>query len=120
AKPRPGAPIIRVVQADIDQKNKWRPENLGLVFDTYVGLTTQRAAIQPAIVIWPEGALPAVIDQLIAPGSPYAAKLRDAIAPGQTLLMGANRAEIEPNGTARYFNSLIAFRREADGLRVTG
>lgn len=120
AKPRPGAPIIRVVQADIDQKNKWRPENLGLVFDTYVGLTTHRAAVQPAIVIWPEGALPAVIDQLIAPGSPYAAKLRDALAPGQTLLMGANRAETEPNGTARYFNSLIAFRREADGLRVTG
>jgi len=66
-----------------------------------------------------------VIDQLIAPGSPYAARLRDAVAPGQTLLMGANRAEAEPPeqgrpGQTRYFNSLVAFRREADGLRVTG
>ena len=120
AKPSPGAPIVRVVQADIDQKDKWRPENLGLVFDTYVGLTTHQGPARPAIVIWPEGALPAVIDELIAPGSPYAAKLRDAVAPGQTLLMGANRAEAGPTGTNRYFNSLIAFRREADGLRVTG
>jgi apolipoprotein N-acyltransferase len=120
AKPAPGAPVIRVVQADIDQKNKWRPENLGLVFDTYVSLTDHKGPVQPAIVIWPEGALPAVIDDLIAPGSPYAARLRDAIAPGQTLLMGANRAEAGPNGTTRYFNSLVAFRREGAGLRVTG
>ena len=122
---RAGAPVIRGVQANIDQKNKWKPENLGMVFDTYVGLTTRQAAVQPAIVIWPEGALPAVIDQLIAPGSPYAARLRDAVAPGQTLLMGANRAEVGPPeqgvaGAARYFNSLVAFRREGEGLRVTG
>jgi apolipoprotein N-acyltransferase len=76
--------------------------------------------VRPDIVIWPEGALPAVIDELIAPGSPYAPRLRDALAPGQTLLMGANHADLGPGGTARYFNSLVAFRREADGLRVTG
>jgi apolipoprotein N-acyltransferase len=120
AKPRPGAPIIRIVQADIDQKNKWKPENLGMVFDTYVGLTTRAAPVAPSIVIWPEGALPAVIDELIAPNSPYAPRLRDAVAPGQTLLMGANRAETGSNGVVRYYNSLLAFRREADGLRVTG
>jgi apolipoprotein N-acyltransferase len=120
AKPRPGAPIVRVVQADIDQKNKWKPENLGMVFDTYVGLTTRKAAAQPSIVIWPEGALPAVIDELVAPGSPYAARLRDAIAPGQTLLMGVNRAQAAANGVTQYFNSLVAFRREPEGLRVTG
>jgi apolipoprotein N-acyltransferase len=115
----PGAPIIRVVQADIDQKEKWRPENLSMVFDTYVRLTQRPAAVQPSIVIWPEGALPAVIDELVAAGSDYAPRLRDAIAPGQTLLMGANRVEAGPN-EARYFNSLVAFRREANGLRVTG
>ena len=71
ARPRPGAPVVRVVQANIDQKNKWKPQNLGMIFDTYVGLTTARAAVRPAIVIWPEGALPAVIDELVAPGSAY-------------------------------------------------
>ncbi len=120
ATPHAGAPVIRVVQADIDQKDKWRPENLGLIFDTYAGLTARAAPRRPDIVIWPEGALPAVIDELIAPGSPYASRLRDAIAPGQTLLMGANRAGAGPDGAVRYFNSLVAFRREAEGLRVTG
>lgn len=114
------APLIRVVQANIDQKDKWKPENLGLVFDAYAGLTTRPAARRPDVVIWPEGALPAVIDDLIAPGSPYAPKLRDVVAPGQTLLMGANRAEPDGKGDYRYFNTLVAFRRDADALRVTG
>jgi apolipoprotein N-acyltransferase len=113
------APVIRVVQANIDQKNKWRPENLSQIFDTYVALTQREGRAQPDIVIWPEGALPAVIDELVAPGSPYASRLRDAVAPGQTLLMGANRAGLGPGGAPQYFNSLVAFRREADGLRVT-
>ena len=119
AKARAGAPVIRVVQANVDQKVKWRPENLDMILSTYAGLSGRSARVQPSIVIWPEGALPAVIDQMIAPNSPYAARLRDAVAPGQTLLMGANREEATPNG-ARYYNSLVAFRREADGLRVTG
>jgi len=134
------APVIRIVQANIDQKNKWKPENLGLVFDAYAGLTQQPVAKQPVaqqagakqpgaqqagaqrpdIVIWPEGALPAVIDDLIAPGSPFAPRLRDVIQPGQTLLMGANRAEPAGSGDYRYFNTLVAFRRDAQALRVTG
>ena len=120
AGPVAGAAVIRVVQADIDQKDKWKPENLSLILDTYVGLSRRPAAIAPAIVVWPEGALPAVINDLIAPGSPYAARLGDAVAPGQTLLMGANRAQAGPGGHTRYYNSLIALRREADALRVTG
>jgi apolipoprotein N-acyltransferase len=95
-----------------------------MVFDTYVRLTQRPAAVLPSIVIWPEGALPAVIDELVAPGSDYATRLRDAIAPGQTLLMGANRAQAAPPNGAKteplYFNSLVAFRREANGLRFTG
>jgi apolipoprotein N-acyltransferase len=120
ARPSPGAPVVRVVQANIDQKDKWKPENLRLVFDTYADLTRRPSVAKPAIVIWPEGALPAVIDELVAPGSPYAPLLRDVLSPGQTLLMGANRVETGQDGKERYFNSLVAFRREADALRVTG
>ncbi|MDB5424373.1 MAG: lnt [Phenylobacterium sp.] len=120
AAPSPAAPLIRVVQANIDQKDKWRPENLEQIFATYVDLTRRPAPAQPAIVVWPEGALPAVIDDLLAPGSPYGPRLRDALQPGQTLLMGANRAELGPGGAARYFNSLIALTRDAERLRVTG
>jgi apolipoprotein N-acyltransferase len=114
------APVIRIVQANIDQKDKWKPENLDLVFSAYEGLTRRPAQRPPDVVIWPEGALPAVIDDLIAPGSPYGPRLRDALAPGQTLLMGANRAEPDGRGDYRYFNTLVAFRRDESALRVAG
>lgn len=118
--PSATAPLVRVVQADIDQKTKWKPENLPQVFQTYVNLTREDRGPRPDIVIWPEGALPAVIDELVAPDSPYGPRLRDAVAPGQTLMMGANHAEARANGSIAYYNSLVAFRREGDGLRVTG
>jgi len=114
------APLVRVVQANIDQKEKWRPENLDAIFATYLELTRRPAAERPDIVVWPEGALPAVVDQLLAPGLPYAPALTATLQPGQTLLMGANRAERGPDGQYRYFNSLVAFGREDVGLRLTG
>ncbi|MET0274227.1 MAG: apolipoprotein N-acyltransferase [Phenylobacterium sp.] len=120
AKPRADAPLIRVVQADIDQKDKWKPENLAFIFDTYVGLSGQPGPKTPDVVVWPEGALPAVIDDILAPGSTYGPRLVAAFQPGQNLLMGANRAALGPAGQPQYFNSLVALRREGDGLRVTG
>lgn len=114
------APLIRVVQANIDQKEKWRPENLDSIFATYLELSRRPAPVRPDIIVWPEGALPAVVDQLLAPGLPYAPALTATLAPGQSLLMGANRAQRGPDGEYRYFNSLVAFRREPVGLRLTG
>jgi len=114
------APSVRIVQADIDQKDKWRPENLDQIFQTYLALTRRPAAEKPDLVVWPEGALPAVIDDLLAPGRPYGPALAEALAPGQTLMMGVNRAGRGPDGGALYFNSLAAFRREPEGLRLAG
>jgi apolipoprotein N-acyltransferase len=120
ARPSAEAPVIRVVQANIDQKDKWRPENLELIFATYIDLTHRAGPATPTIVVWPEGALPAVIDELLAPGSPYVTRLRDALQPGQTLLMGANRVGRGPAGKLLFYNSLIALNRDAELLRVTG
>lgn len=117
----PAAPLVRIVQADIDQKEKWRPENLDAIVDTYVALSRSAPGLAvPDIVVWPEGALPAVIDDLLAPGSPYIPRLAAALRPGQTLLMGANRADFAANGQVAYFNSLLALRRAPAGLEVTG
>ncbi len=121
-QPSATAPLVRIVQANIDQKDKWKPENLPQVFATYRRLTAAPAAATPDVVVWPEGALPAVIDDLLYPGSPYLDGLVASLRPGQTLMMGANRAGLGPNGKIAYYNSLIAFRREPGpgGLRVTG
>ncbi len=119
--PDPAAPLVRVVQANIDQKDKWKPENLDAIVEAYVTLSRgQPGGPAPDVVVWPEGALPAVIDDLLAPGSPYVGRIGDAVAPGQTLLLGANRAGFGDQGGVDYFNSLIALRRTAGGLQVTG
>ena len=67
-QPSATAPLVRIVQANIDQKDKWKPENLPQVFATYRRLTAAPAAATPDVVVWPEGALPAVIDDLLYPG----------------------------------------------------
>ena len=119
--PEVTAPVIRLVQANIDQKTKWRAENLDMIFATYLDLTTRPGARTPDVVVWPEGALPAVIDDLLQPGSPYLSRLTLALKPGQTLMMGANRAGYGPEGQTLYFNSLVALRREASGeLSLSG
>lgn len=116
-----GGTVVRIVQADVDQKEKWRPENLEAIFADYVRLTTAPAeGRSPDVVIWPEGALPAVIDDLLAPDRDYGSRLTRAVAPGQSLVLGANRAGLGEDGTYDYFNSLISFRRTGADLVVTG
>ena len=56
-------------------------------------------------------------DELIAHPE-WSVRLRDVIQPGQTLLMGANRAEPAGERRYRYYNTLIAFRRDEAALRV--
>jgi apolipoprotein N-acyltransferase len=114
-------PVVRIVQANIDQKEKWRPENLDAIVDAYLSLSQSGSAgPEPRIIVWPEGALPAVIDDLLAPGSPYADRIAAAVAPGQTLLLGANRAGYGASGQIDYFNSLVALRGTGGPLQVTG
>lgn len=118
---RDEATVIRIVQADIDQKTKWRPDNLDLIFGEYLALSAQPAAHAPDVIIWPEGALPAVIDDLMAPGQTYPRELAAALAPGQTVMLGANRIGLGQDGGLDYYNALVAFSRlEQGGLRVEG
>lgn len=118
------APIVRLVQADIDQKEKWRPENLEAILKTYLTLSASPGARRPDVIVWPEGALPAVIDDLIYPDSPFLEGLGKALRPGQTLMMGTNRVSPKLEGGYIYYNSLVALRRDPsapmDGFRLTG
>ena len=106
------APLVRFVQANIDQKDKWRPENLPEIVATYLRLTTIRGPQTPDIIVWPEGALPVVVEDLFAADSPYLGALTRSFSPSQTLMMGANRAELTPAREVAYFNSLIVMRAE--------
>ena len=111
----PGAPLVRIVQANVDQEKKYDEALFRSILARYVSLTGQPAPRTPDIVVWPEGALPESANAIFGPGAWTAGDIAGALRPGQTLMMGAYRIDAGPS----YFNSLIAFRREADGLRLT-
>jgi len=111
----------RSVQADVKQAAKWDAASFQDIVQRYTSLTAQPyAGGRPAdLVVWPEGALPAAINDYLVPGSLVRQAILEALQPGQLLLIGGYRYE----GTAQqpvYYNSLIALRREADDLVVVG
>jgi apolipoprotein N-acyltransferase len=110
---------VRIVQPDIDQASKWTPEAYRSIVDRYVALTAGPGTQRPDLIVWPEGALPASFNNVFSPGEPSGAAISAALQPGQTLLAGFSRGERDPEGGARYFNSLVALHDEGgEGLRV--
>nr|WP_246263602.1 apolipoprotein N-acyltransferase [Caulobacter soli] len=118
--PGPDAPTVRIVQADIPQESKWDAGRFAQIVQTYVSLTARPYAGKPAdIVIWPEGALPAAINDYIVPGSWVRQAIVDALRPGQLMLIGGYRYEGTPDQPV-YYNSLVALRRTTDDVVVVG
>ncbi|RZJ05556.1 MAG: apolipoprotein N-acyltransferase [Brevundimonas sp.] len=112
--------VVRVVQADVDQKSKWSPEAYQDILNRYLRLTAQPAAVTPDLIVWPEGALPASANQVFESADGVA--IAEAVRPGQTLVLGLGRGQADPAVAegARYFNSLIALTDDGgDGLTVT-
>jgi apolipoprotein N-acyltransferase len=88
---------LRIVQADIDQANKWRPENSDEIFTTYLDLTKGGASADATrqtpgldgikLVIWPETAVPF----LLGDTSEALLAIADALPEGSSLLAGSVR-----------------------------
>ena len=104
---------LRIVQANVDQANKWRPENSAEIFADYLALTrsaggpAKPAGTAPSLVIWPETAVPFLLADL-----PDAlAAIGDALPDGTRLIVGSPRLETERDAAGgliaeRIYNSL--------------
>ena len=108
--------LVRLVQADVGQENKWTPEAYRDIVDRYIRLTTAPAPRMPDVVVWPESALPNLANNVFA--GPEADLMASALQPGQTLLAGLSRAEATQDGHTVYYNSLFELVREPQGLRI--
>ena len=114
----PDAPLLRIVQADVPQTMLENGANFELILSRYLRLTAQPSARHPTIVIWPEGALPISANDTLSPQSWVSTAIAHALGPDQLLLMGAYRTAGAPPKQS-YFNSLLAVRRQGDGLSLT-
>lgn len=100
---------LRIVQPSIPQREKWKPENRSAIFQEYLQLTEGSDDITH--VIWPESAIPFLIDR-----QPAALEaIGGSLTPGKVLLTGAARMDVSEGrdgggnqigDTPAYFNSV--------------
>jgi apolipoprotein N-acyltransferase len=115
----PGAPRIRIVQANVSQESKYDEAMFAGIVERYVALTGRPAARPPDVVVWPEGAIPAAFEDYMAPGAWTRTAIAGALRPGQTLILGGYRFGLDAKGRSVTFNSLFAVRPDGvDGLSV--
>lgn len=98
-------PVLRVVQANVEQKLKWQPEERGKAVWTHVGLSRHEAAVMPKMVIWSETSVPFVMGEDPALNE----ALAQAVPPGGMLMTGAMRVEGEG-----IYNSLFAVNERGE------
>ncbi len=107
---------LRLVQPNLPQDAKFRPENRDDIVERYVELTRRApepGEPRPTHIVWPESAFPFLIQR-----DPDAlAKVGAGLEPGQILLTGAARAdEPLPGERLRYYNAILAIE---PGGRIT-
>lgn len=94
-------PLVRIVQPNTPQAEKWRPENRAAQVAKLVELSRRDGFDGLAAVIWPETAPPFVVE----PGSPALEVMARAVPPGGYLLTGAARGT--RNREDGVWNSLL-------------
>ena len=93
---------LRIVQGNIDQTEKWRPDLQEAIFARYLGLSAAPGAFD--VLLWPETAFPGDLNE-----DPEAvARIGRMLAQGQVLLTGVPDRAIDTQGT-RYFNTIQAY-----------
>ena len=100
---------LRIVQPNIKQSEKWEPKNASRIFSRYLELSDiatspKNMGIADAThIIWPESALPFLLDERPDVLSAIAAILPDKA----TLITGGIRRSRSDNQNSTYYNSVF-------------
>lgn len=107
--PPPMATQVILVQPNIAQRDKWQPDRRAAHIDKVFRLTRLAVERSPNadLVIWPETALPALIDEGTGFGDRWRAQISDRHQTPPYLLTGAVRRDIKADGTAFYNSAFL-------------
>lgn len=83
-----GGPLVRIVQPNTAQSEKWRPENRAREVAKLVEMSRRAGFDRVAAVVWPETAPPFIVE----PGAPVLSAMAAAVPPNGYLLTGAARS----------------------------
>lgn len=92
---------VRLVQPDIAQRLKWRPELQQEFYDRQIAATAAAGDPRPDITIWSETAVPFVLGY----SGDLLPDIAAAAAPEGVVVLGLRRLEATPDGDV-WFNSL--------------
>ena len=112
------APWVRLVQPDVRQEASYDQALFVKILDEYVTLTRSPAARTPDIVVWPEGAIPAALEDYLAPGTWTARAVARSVAPTTALMIGGYRFSGDPSRPSIAYNSLVVARPIGDNLKI--
>jgi apolipoprotein N-acyltransferase len=109
---------LRLVQPNIEQSEKWRTDNSVAIFETLLSMSGAESDSASGsgtgsgtgfgedpgnLVIWPESALPFLLDE-----EPEAlARIGETLGPGRKLLTGAIRRSAAASAEQDYFTSVL-------------
>lgn len=110
---REDAPIVRLVQPNIPQREKWQPQNQAWIFNRLLALSSLDNQDYPLsdtdLVIWPESAIPFYLI-----GQPAAlAAIADMLPEKTQLLTGALRPEFREADQSVVYNSIYQLGSDA-------
>ena len=100
--PATAGPIVRIVQPNVPQAEKWRPEGRARELQKLIDLSRRDGFDRVTAVVWPETATPFIVQ----PGSAGLPMLATAAPPGGYLLAGAARSGADVK--EGVWNSLLA------------
>ena len=105
--------VLRLVQPNISQNDKWREGNARRIFDQLLALTAAPSSIGEPVthIIWPESSVPFLIDE----SDKGRGELAAALQPAQILIAGAVR-RAAPSESANYYTSILVFDGQAHVL----
>ncbi len=96
----PGVSLL-LIQPNVSQDDKWRSDNAAPMFEQLIAMSSNSDATH---IIWPESAMPFLIDESAA----GLTRIADALQPGQRLIAGAIRRDkgVTPESD-RFFTSIL-------------
>jgi len=112
------APWVRLVQPNVRQEANYDQALFVRILNQYVTLTRSPAARTPDIVVWPEGAIPAALEDYLAPGTWTVRAVAEAVGPSSTLVLGGYRFSGDSSKPAIAYNSLVIARPDGEKLKI--
>ncbi len=92
-----GRPVVRLVQPNAPQDEKWDPDRVIEFYQRQIGYTAAPGDTPPDLIVWPESAIPWPLDV----AGPVLGEIATA-AGGVPVVLGLNRREDE-----RWYNALV-------------